>query len=77
MKPELTRSLSALPEAAAAAEAAELLVPSLELEDVTDEATVSGPIVWCTFKNFLSVTFILVSGLAGVIKLATDQKVYT
>ena len=59
MKPELTRSLSALPEAAAA-EAAELLVPSLELEDVTDEATVSGPIVWCTFKNFLSVTFILV-----------------
>ena len=56
MKPELTRSLSALPEAA---EAAELLVPSLELEDVTAEATVSGPIVWCTFKNFLSVTFIL------------------
>ena len=38
---------------------AELLVPSLELEDVTfTEATVSGPIVWCTFKNFLSVTFI-------------------
>ena len=52
--------MSALPEAA---EAEEPLVPSLTMEleeEVTfTEPNVIGPMVWCTFKNFLSVTFIL------------------
>ena len=36
----------------------DFVLPSSLAEEVTVVDTVSGPMVWCTFKNFLSVTFI-------------------
>ena len=35
----------------------DFVLPSSLAEEVTVVDTVSGPMVWCTFKNFLSVTF--------------------
>ena len=51
MSPKLTKIFSAFDEG--------LDSPPLVEDAVTVVATLNGLIVWCTFKNFLSVTFMM------------------
>ena len=59
MSPKLTKIFSAFDEG--------LDSPPLVEDAVTVVATLNGLIVWCTFKNFLSVTFMMYSWFLFII----------